>query len=737
MTTTAMSVENQNGFIHPNTTTKDSVDLSAMFNAYEMSPNRPPLPLVGHPRVSKTPSRRRRKHKKAQQLKRMRGNSMWLDNIRDPGQEFVDLSAAFDVPKVQPSAPTSQQPHDILDILCSYSRKGPSKYSKEGVRRICRIKEPQTSQEAGETPSPIDFQFVDQSDLVNIDVDEPIDVDGPIHDQGNEGRKHTTPVSDRFKKDMEEQLKRTRNAGYAVTVTDPEVYAGDVRNAKQMFDISLLRRGLETVPAITTDQVNRMGNQSILITEECSHVGNVIYENDYQISTESKLGLLANTHKGSKDDDDVAHITDDDDDGGDSKLLEDLKLVAWEKNIMDAFNNANNDVFYSKETQIQNILQNKKNNKTSTSQRHGGVKDGLLDEIRNDLLSPLDGEDKYLISIPTIKRTYNQNFYRPAIPQTGERSCRNGTNCKVFQIHAQLIMSKRRHLVTNRWTLDASTDEAQPSSPSYRHHKSTGSHTSTTTATRGSDLCQDYHLYASKYSQEKDNLSSDLQIPKPKPLREFLTPEETKYREGALISRLALFQNEVNANYRECEQRCNNRQELIDLRNKTQSKVKTYLASIADRIAEAPPNPCILCELAECSRLARNCSNNSPLHNPELNVVTQKFSHMFDCLGEYDAKYRFTCGANYHGITKPILDFNVDNYLPDRASVVYTSIETNFMGGGGGGGGGSDVNKGSNTSGNFLNIQTLVNTKSMNVWSETEDMMFKKADSVMKETNRM
>jgi len=588
---------------------------------------------------------------------------------------------------------------EVLNILHSYSKTKKSKgYTPRGTKSQSRGR---NANEAHKTKTGNYFET--HPNTSNTETCEKMQMD----ESPNSG---CFKVSDKFKCDMEEHLRSTKAAGYPINITEPDMYTQDVKNAKKGFDRALLNRGLEIMPEITRAQLDKIGNQSILITEECSQIGNVIHENKHQMQTQKNLGLLVNSFRKERNANTHENTTVDDSNTPDSPItsndenlesLRTLKLNEWEKNIMDAFNKANEDVFYAKESQINTILESKKNNHSRF---------GNLEEIKNDLLSPLDGEREYSINIPTIKRAYIQNFYRPAIPKTGERSCRNGQMCKVFQIYYQLLLSSKRHLIENKWKNDAPIQNKtnfnqQGPAP-------------------GSDLCQDYKFYANKYKKTSDNIDADKLLPKPEPLREFITPGESKRRSESLARELAIFSNEMNANYRDRMSYCRNRGERLALKAKMKKQIEDYVASVDSKIANGPPNCCILCELSETARLARNCSNNSPIHNPELNIVTQKFANIFNDVGEYDSNCQFTCGGNFHGITKPILDFNVNNYLPSRCVVAHSKIEISFA---------DDKSPMSN----FFTFKMENILHPVNSWSEREGMLYTIEDSILNRTDSM
>jgi hypothetical protein len=285
-------------------------------------------------------------------------------------------------------------------------------------------------------------------------------------------------------------------------------------------------------------------------------------------------------------------------------------------------------------------------------------------------------------------------------------------------------MSKRRHLITDKW-------ENSPTMTDVHHR--TSKSVSFDHQNRGSDLLHDYQTYVNKYKNKEDNLDSDRAVPQPSPLREFLTPKEAKIRSELMLNALAKFQTSMNAKYAELKKTCRNKIQSEELKAKLKLEVESFVNSIDSQVSARPPNPCLLCELSESARLARNCSNNSPLHNPELNILTQKFSNIFDSVGEYDSKYQFTCGANFHGIIKPILDFNVNNYLPSRAVVLYTTLEVKYF----------DQTKSKDFDerrkggDSFFSIDLIQHTTSMNAWSEVESMMYSPEDSIMKNTDCM
>lgn len=527
-------------------------------------------------------------------------------------------------------------------------------------------------------------------------------------------------VSHKFKTDITDHLKNTEKAGYPINLAEPEAYTRGIKNAKRAFDRALLNRGLEMIPAISQDQLDKIGNQSILKPLPCSKIGNAIYENEHQIETQATMGLLANASSGEKtsrrapDDVDVdPPFTKDDDE---VCSLRTLKLSEWEENIMAAFNNANRDVFYTKEDQINTILHGKK---ASNEHRE------RLSEIKNTLLSPLEGEEEYSINIPTIKRSYMQNFYRPAIPNTGERSCRNGKRCKVFQIYYQLLLSSKRELISSKWK-DGTASSLSPLGLKTNAQENSHGRPSSKPSNNGSnsDLLHAYQSHIDKYKKQSDDLVSDKTLPRPEPLREFLIPKEATRRSETLTRQLAIFCNEKNAAYRNSIAQCKNRSERVAVKEKTKKEIEAYLASINHTLAEGPPNPCILCELAETARLARNCSNNSPIHNPDLNVVTQRLSNLFDDVGEYASNYQLTCGGNFHRITKPILDFNVNNYLPSSGTVAYAAIEVSFSN--------REVDKS-----NFFALRMQNKLKQINTWSEQSGMLYTIEDSILKMPDSM
>lgn len=575
-------------------------------------------------------------------------------------------------------------------------------------------------------------------------------------------------VTHKFKTDLQAHLRTTQNAGYTVTITDPEIYSKGVKDAKRMFDISLLQKGLDTVGTVNANQLKVLGDQSILITEECSQVGNTLYENQHQIKTQTQMGLIANrsilppkkpcvsqssassiTEDGDDNEDSYYCIEDDDDDAVDddddthtdtnmNDSLIDRPLTqheVWENNIMEDFKNANSDFFFIKSSQIDTLIDKKhqKNKRKRHNQQTSDVDDHVIEDAcprvllktTNDLLAPLEGERDMMQYMPTIRRNYNQNFYRPVIKDTGERPCCNGEHCKIFQCYYQMVMSSRRQLIRMKWCDKRKQNMTQK--PCSQN--------------KGTDIASNYQQHAIRYRKQNpnaDSVDSDKDLVKPTVLREFLTPQENEERTNALVTQLAIFDNEINARYSAKMNKCNNNDERAALKFNMRREIDSYITNIGARIShDRPANPCLLCCLSETARLARNCCNNSPLHNPELNVLVQKFANVFGEPGEYKLQHKFTCGTNFHGIIKPILDFNVDNYLPTRTTVACSVIMVDYDFKNTQATTSTDSSRVDQSTQRLCKIRLENKLQTINAWAEYDGMMHTIEDSIASNNTSM
>jgi len=221
-------------------------------------------------------------------------------------------------------------------------------------------------------------------------------------------------------------------------------------------------------------------------------------------------------------------------------------------------------------------------------------------------------------AIVTIKRKHIvTEFLRPALRVCGERECINGVNCTSILQYHQLWL-KDPVLFKQTWGL--SVDSAS-----------------------GNILNSNGHVF------------------KPFALREFLCPDEEKARLTNFKHEMAHYlnttaENELSGN--------------ID----ADTRLEKWFSETTARVNPQIHGYCILCLLIMCSELTTIFNGASVVSNPNICVLIQHHCNIFGVPGEYKSGCEIRRGSNICGLIGPVLEYRVDNYLPQHTIVTCNTI---------------------------------------------------------------